>query len=265
MARDKATTDPLPPRSPYKEKYRWASDDLLVECSTLNSVTDVEAHRGDPTVYNFNAFHKTHDSHVLVCRVKPGEPVCVDARATGGSPFFFVYQMVFKRVGLHLTFTPIERELLTEINTAPAQLHPNSWAFVRGFQILCGYLGIPSSVDVFLHFFEVKKQGKSLWMSFSGVTRRIILSLFQNSFKGCKGKFFKVRATKFDPTALEGFPLYWSEKPILTKPLALNYLAPADRELCKALAGLGVVFDTAKLIANEFNAHGLSTYFGTCF
>ena len=172
--------------------------------------------------------------------------------------------MVFKRVGLRLPFTPFERELLTEVNTAPAQLHPNSWAFVRGFQILCGYLGIPSSVDVFLHFFEVKKQGKSLWMSFSGVAGRIILSLFQNSFKGWKGKFFKVRATKFDPTALEGFPLYWSEKPISAKALALDDLAPYDRDVCKALAGFGVVFDTAKLIANEFNAHGLSTYFGTC-
>jgi len=106
-------------------------------------------------------------SHIFVCRVKPGEPVCVDERATRGSPFFFIYQMVFKQVGLRLPFTPFERELLTEMNTAHAQLHPNSWAFVRGFQILCGYLGIPPSVDVFLHFFEVKKQGKSLWMNFS--------------------------------------------------------------------------------------------------
>jgi len=79
----------------------------------------VEAHRGDPALYNFNAFHKTHDSHVLVCRVKPRVPVCVDSRATGGSPFFFLYQMVFKRVGLRLPFTSFERELLTEINTAP--------------------------------------------------------------------------------------------------------------------------------------------------
>ncbi len=97
------------------------------------------------------------------------------------------------------------------------------------------------------------------------MAERIILSLFQNSFNRWKGKFFKVRATKFDPTALEGFPLYWSERPISTKALALDDLAPADREVCKALAGLGVVFDTAKLIVNEFNAHGLSTYFGTCF
>ena len=101
-------------------------------------------------------------------------------------------------------------------------------------------------------------------MSFSGVAGRIILTLFQNSFKGWKGKFFKVCATKYDPTALEGFPLYWTDKLITIKALALDQLAPADRDVCKALAGLGVVFDTSKLIANEFNAHGLSTYFGTC-
>ena len=264
MAKTKTTAPPPLPRSHYKEEYDWASDDLIDECSTLNSVEDVEAHRRDPALYNFNAFHKTHDSHVLVCRMKPGVPVYVDSRATGGSPFFFLDQMVFKRVGLRLPFTSFERELLTKINTAPAQLHPNSWAFVRGFQILCRYLGIPSSVDAFLHFFEVRKQGKSLWMSFSGVAGRIILTLFQNSFKGWKGKFFKVRVTKYDPTALEGFPLYWTDKPITIKALSLDQLDPADRNVCKALAGLGVVFDTAKLIANEFNAHGLSTYFGTC-
>jgi len=67
---------------------------------------------------------------------------------------------------VRLPFTSFERELLTEINTAPAQLHPNGWAFVRAFQILCGHLGVPPSVDVFLHFFEVKKHGKSLWVSF---------------------------------------------------------------------------------------------------
>ncbi|KAL9284970.1 hypothetical protein ACSQ67_024665 [Phaseolus vulgaris] len=37
---------------------------------------------------------------------------------------------------------------------------------------------------------------------------------------------------------------------------------PPGRDVCKALAGPGIVFDTAKLIANEFKAHGLSTYFG---
>ena len=43
----------------------------------------------------------------------------MDDRPRGGAPFFFMYQTVFKRVGVRLPFTPFERELLTEINTAP--------------------------------------------------------------------------------------------------------------------------------------------------
>ena len=188
-----------------------------------------------------------------------------------GNPFFFLYSTVFKRIGLRLPFTTFKRELLTEINTAPAQLHPNSWAFIRAFEILCRYLGILPSVDVFLHFFEVKKQGKSLWVSLSGVAGRILFTLFQNSYKGWKGQFFRVCCSKHDPTALDGFPLYWAEKPKLLKPKSLDELTSADREVCAALVGLGVVFSTAKLIACEFHADALSGYFGrkiytpTCF
>jgi len=188
MARTKTTPNP-PPEVEYKAQYPWASDELLAECTSLTIVEDMVDHQGDPHVYNFNAFCSTHDSHVSVRHGTPGEPVCVDNRFNGRKPFFFMYQTVFKRVGVRLPFTPFERELLIEINTAPAQLHPNKWAFVRAFEILCGYLGVPPSVDV---FFEVKKQGKSLWVSFSGVTGRILLTLFQNSYKGWKGLFFRV-------------------------------------------------------------------------
>ena len=65
-----------------------------------------------------------------------------------------------------------------------------------------------------------------------------------------------------DPTALDSFPLYWTEHPKLLKAKALDELSSGDREVCKALAGLGIIFDTLKLIACEYNAHFLSTYFG---
>jgi len=183
MGRSK-TKSSSPPKTNYKAFYKWASDDLLNECTTLTTFQDLENHRVDPHLYNFNASCRTHDAHISVRPGRPGEPVCVDDRPRGGALFFFMYQTVFKHVGVRLPFTPFEREILTEINTAPAQLHPNSWAFVRAFQILCGYLGVLPSVDVFLHFFEVKKQGKSLWVSFFGIAGRILLSLFQNSYKG---------------------------------------------------------------------------------
>jgi len=77
-------------------------------------------------------------------------------------PFFFLYATIFKRIKLRLLLTGIRRALLTEINVALAQLHPYSWAFVRAFTILCNHLGHTPSVDVFLHFFEVKSPGKKL-------------------------------------------------------------------------------------------------------
>jgi len=75
-------------------------------------------------------------------------------------------------------------ELLTEINVAPAQLHLNSWAFIRAFSILCNFFGHAPYVDIFLHFFEAKNHGKNLCVSFSGMTGRVILTLFQQSYKG---------------------------------------------------------------------------------
>ena len=87
-------------------------------------------------------------------------------------------------------------------------------------------------------------------------------SFSQNSYKSWKGKFFRVCSAKHDPTALDNFPLYWTEHPKLLKANALDELPPADREVCKALAGLGIVFDTLKLIACEYNAHSLITYLG---
>ena len=77
------------------------------------------------------SFHKEHHSKVVVLPCFPGEPVCADDKGSNGELFCFIYTTVFKKVKLRLPFTRFERELLTELNIAPAQLHPNSWAFIR--------------------------------------------------------------------------------------------------------------------------------------
>ena len=84
----------------------------------------------------------------------PDLPVCADDKVSANGPFYFVYTTLFKKVKLKFPFTRFERELLTELNIAAAQLHPNSWAFVRAFQVMCDHLGLPASVDVFLFLFE---------------------------------------------------------------------------------------------------------------
>jgi len=186
----------------------WASDELLVETSSLTSIANWRAYLESEPDFKGRAFGRECDAYIVVGPCTTGEPVCIDNRSNIGEPFFFFYQTVFKRIRQCLPFTGFERELLTEINVAPAQLHPNSWAFIRAFSILCNFFGHAPSVDVFLHFFEAKSPGKNVWVSFSGITGRVIPTLFQQSYKGFKGKFFRVCCSEQDRTALDGFPLY---------------------------------------------------------
>jgi len=65
-----------------------------------------------------------------------------------------------------------------------------------------------------------------------------------------------------DQTALDGFPLYWVGALKLKKAKTLDELSSADREVCQVLASLGVIFNTAELIKNEYSPTGLAGYFG---
>jgi len=62
-------------------------------------------------------------------------------------------------LGHSASFIPLsvfEKELLIELNVAPTQLHPNSWAFIRGFVVLCSQFEISLTVDVFFYIFSLK-------------------------------------------------------------------------------------------------------------
>ena len=253
------TANPPPLNVNYRDLYSWAPVELLDECSSLVSTKAWRDHIGEPSTYDHRAFGKRHDDDIAVLPCTLGEPVCGDERANNGVPFFYFYQVVFKRIGMRFPFSRFERELLTKINIAPAQLHPNAWAFVKAFGVLCGFFGCTPSVDVFLHFFEVKKQGKSLWVSLNNIHGRVLLSLFQQSFKGWKGKFFKVCCSDYDPSALDGFPLYWVKEVKTMKSKSLDELPSTDREAGQILTSVGG-FETATLINLEFNADALAKY-----
>jgi len=163
---------------------------LLGETFSINTDCDIlRLQKGDQANLSSS---KENDDKVSVRPCPPGEPICTDNQGSDGDPFCFVYAMMFKKVKLRFPFTRFERELLTELDIAPAQLHPNGWAFVWAYQIICAHLGHPASVDVFLYLFEAKNPNDRLWVSLNGVAGRSILSIFQQSYKDLKGKFVRV-------------------------------------------------------------------------
>ena len=83
--------------------------------------------------------------------------------------------------------------------------------------------------------------------------------MFQQSYKGWRGKFFIVCCTDHDRTTLDDFPLYWVKEPGLTKPKSLDELPSTDREVCLVLASVGVL-DTAELIEREYDSAAFIQY-----
>jgi len=111
--------------------YPWANLTLLKETSSVNSALAVlRLKKGDqPNL----SFHKEHDDKLVVLSCPPDVPICADDKGNNGELFCFVYTTLLKKVKLRFPFTRFERELLTELDITAAQLHPNSWAFVRAF------------------------------------------------------------------------------------------------------------------------------------
>jgi len=206
---------------------------------------------------------------VLPC--PPNAPVCVDDKVIPGGPFCFVYATLFTKVKLRFPFTRFERELLTELDLAPAQLHPNSWAFVRAFQIVCDHLGLPSSVDVFLYLFEAKNPGERLYVSINAIAGRSIFTIFQQSYKDWKGKFVLARPNNNDASLLDGFPLYWvnkggkENKSCFRTPRSPDSMGALDRDLCnfwKSVADAHIAFPTPMVICYEFLSGQLEIHIG---
>jgi len=232
---------------------------LLTETSSYTS------HEKIVTLRKSKCHFSKEDDWIFLDSCAVDEPVCCDEAISQKQSLFYFYATVFKRVLLRLPLSLFEKELLTELNVAPAHLYPNSWAFVRAFFLLYNQVSIPPSIDVFLYLFEVKKLSRQLWVSVNSISGRGILTLFQSSYKIFKGHFLKIRANKKHLDLINGFPLYWTKKPNFKVARRLDKLAPANQVVCKFFTSLLIAFDTAYLLANEFDPDSLKSYTGTHF
>ncbi|MED6163220.1 hypothetical protein PIB30_077873, partial [Stylosanthes scabra] len=64
-----------------------------------------------------------------------------------GVSCIFVYESIFTKVGIRVPFTEFQVEVLSEYEVAPSQIHPNSWGFIRAFEVVCRELGCLTSLN----------------------------------------------------------------------------------------------------------------------
>ncbi|GAU35486.1 hypothetical protein TSUD_384410 [Trifolium subterraneum] len=113
----------------------------------------------------------------------------------GGFP---MYQIAFEHMGLHLPFTDLEMAIFNHLELCPSQLHPNSLAFIRAFEIVAAYLQLAPTVPLFFHIFGIQRSrprgnmtDKCGWVSLK--QHKKYFEIFEESLRGFKDKWFVVR------------------------------------------------------------------------
>ncbi|PNX73673.1 hypothetical protein L195_g029576 [Trifolium pratense] len=137
-----------------------------------------------------------------------GERVC--SSYTGGS--FTMYEMAFKEMGFRLPFNDLEAGIFGRLKVAPSQLHPNSLAFIRAYQILCRYLEVEATVALFFYIFQIQRQkvgDRQGWISLKHQSSKIF-KMFVESARGFKERYYVVKpVTEFSLNSLH------VERPVL--------------------------------------------------
>jgi hypothetical protein len=107
-----------------------------------------------------------------------------------------MYQIAVEKFGYPLPFNDFEVAVFARLRLTPSQLHPNSLAFLRAFEIVAAHLQIVPTLDLFFHIFRIqrtKPKGgaeKYGWVSFTQRCR--LFEMYEESVRGYKDNWFIV-------------------------------------------------------------------------
>ncbi|QCD80439.1 hypothetical protein DEO72_LG2g760 [Vigna unguiculata] len=176
---------------------------------------------------------EVEDGHLRVKICAGNERVCHGKREAK-LDFFYVYACLFHDLGLNVPFADWQMAVLRQIQCAPTQIHPNAWASMQAFDVLCRAAGLTPTMPLFLHFYKTRPTASKGWVSFLGANKSLF-TLYLASYKGFKTGFFKVAIPRkgrryiFDEQDRPKFPLYWTAFPPPTDAWAEEQLTPAER------------------------------------
>lgn len=129
------------------------------------------------------------DISLVVCR--SNEQAC-HSREGYTLDFFYAYVTLFRDLGVRLPFSKFHMGVLRELNICPAQLHPNGWAFMQAFVVLCTGLLLTPTPASFLYFFHVRPHPHRCWISLVPAKDKQLFTSFNSSYKDFKSNFIKI-------------------------------------------------------------------------
>ena len=132
-------------------------------------------------------------------------------------------------------------DVLRALDVAPMQLHPNSWAYMQAFHILCQSLYLEPSPYTFLYFYDTRPCQPTTWLSLISRPSISRLDTFSQSFKHFKDGYFKVMVKEegkpyfLNADGSTKFPFSWTGNPSRYKDIGIDELSAGDKEVVETL------------------------------
>jgi len=122
----------------------------------------------------------------------PTDIVCMGQFSSSEGPFLFLYSCLFSDLHVFLPFDDFTMGVLQTLNVAPSQLHPNTWASLQTFRLICDVFNLSPTPSTFLNYYTSHPAEPVIWHSLISRSGNIILNPFTTSYTNFKGRFFKV-------------------------------------------------------------------------
>jgi len=113
-------------------------------------------------------------------------------RSSTEPPFFFMYTCFFSDLHVSLPLGTFTVGVLQALKVASSQLHPNTWASMQAFHLICQIFGVRPSFSCFLHFYTSHPSDPVSWNLLVSRSGNVLFKAFTASYKNFKERFFKV-------------------------------------------------------------------------
>jgi hypothetical protein len=149
-----------------------------------------------------------------------GEDEYVTSVHTNEPAFFYMYTHFIRDFHLYFPFTHFQTSMLRALNVAPSQLSPNSWSFIKAFELVSFGVDISeASVAVLFSFYYIKSLFPNSIVSLSAQSNRALFSLYSSNYKNYRETFVRVhggggcRDVMYTADDTPLFPFYWTTSP----------------------------------------------------
>jgi len=168
---------------------------------------------------------------------------------------FYVYTTLFTDLRVTLLFDDFTMDVLRLLNLAPTQLHPNSWASLQAFRMVCQLFELTPRVEVFLFYYNTYPVSPISWVSLVSRPGSVRFTAFTTSYKNFKERYFKIfvgpddREYFYNAEGGTKFPFHWTQNPTALTTSPRTALSVLDKAVMVVFDQLPHKLPTREIIA----------------